>query len=57
MSLPASKGFEIGSGFGSVLMTGREHNDAFVRDPTDSLGPRPTVRVASRAASPTARTS
>ncbi len=29
LSLPASKGFEIGSGFGSVLMTGREHNDAF----------------------------
>lgn len=33
MSLPASKGFEIGSGFGSVLMTGREHNDAFVPGP------------------------
>jgi chorismate synthase len=30
MSLPASKGFEIGSGFGSVEMTGRQHNDAFV---------------------------
>lgn len=29
LSLPASKGFEIGSGFGGVLMTGREHNDAF----------------------------
>lgn len=29
LSLPASKGFEIGSGFGCVLMTGREHNDAF----------------------------
>ena len=33
MSLPASKGFEIGSGFGSVEMTGREHNDAFVPGP------------------------
>lgn len=33
MSLPASKGFEIGSGFGSVTMTGREHNDAFVPGP------------------------
>lgn len=29
LSLPASKGFEIGSGFGCILMTGREHNDAF----------------------------
>ena len=30
MSLPASKGFDIGSGFASIEMTGREHNDAFV---------------------------
>jgi len=29
MSLPASKGFEIGSGFASVGMTGMEHNDPF----------------------------
>ncbi|MBM3881977.1 MAG: chorismate synthase [Verrucomicrobia bacterium] len=29
LSLPASKGFEVGSGFGGVLLTGREHNDAF----------------------------
>ena len=29
LSLLASKGIEIGSGFGCVLMTGREHNDAF----------------------------
>ena len=33
MSLPASKGFEIGSGFASTKMTGREHNDAFVPGP------------------------
>ena len=33
MSLPASKGFEIGSGFGSTTMTGREHNDAFIPGP------------------------
>ncbi len=33
MSLPASKGFEIGSGFGSVEMTGRQHNDEFVPGP------------------------
>ncbi len=29
LSLPATRGFEIGSGFGSVTMTGREHNDPF----------------------------
>jgi len=30
MSLPASKGFEIGSGFAGTLLTGSAHNDAFV---------------------------
>ncbi len=29
LSLPASKGFDIGSGFGGIALTGREHNDAF----------------------------
>jgi chorismate synthase len=29
LSLPATKGFEIGSGFGSTRMTGAEHNDPF----------------------------
>lgn len=29
LSLPASKGFEIGSGFGGILLTGRAHNDPF----------------------------
>ncbi|HEY5913782.1 MAG TPA: chorismate synthase [Verrucomicrobiae bacterium] len=29
LSLPASKGFEIGSGFGGTLLTGTEHNDPF----------------------------
>jgi chorismate synthase len=29
MSLPASKGFEIGSGFGGTLLTGSQHNDPF----------------------------
>ena len=29
LSLPASKGFEIGSGFASTRMRGSEHNDAF----------------------------
>src|SRR5882724_4926988 len=29
LSLPASKGFDIGSGFGGITPTGLEHNDAF----------------------------
>jgi len=33
LSLPASKGFEIGSGFAGTLMTGSEHNDPFVPGP------------------------
>ncbi|RME92498.1 MAG: chorismate synthase [Verrucomicrobia bacterium] len=32
LSLPASKGFEIGSGFRCATMTGREHNDPFVAE-------------------------
>ena len=30
MSLPATKGFEIGSGFDGTLLLGSEHNDAFL---------------------------
>ena len=33
MSLPATKGFEIGSGFAGTTMTGSEHNDEFYIDP------------------------
>ncbi len=32
MSLPATKGFEIGSGFAGTHLTGREHNDEFYLD-------------------------
>lgn len=32
LSLPATKGFEIGSGFAGTRLTGREHNDAFYMD-------------------------
>ena len=32
MSLPATKGFEIGSGFSGAEMTGSEHNDEFYMD-------------------------
>ena len=30
LSLPATKGFEVGSGFAGTYMTGSEHNDPFV---------------------------
>jgi chorismate synthase len=30
LSLPATKGFEVGSGFGGTFLKGSEHNDAFV---------------------------
>ena len=29
MSLPATKGFEIGSGFNGTFLKGSEHNDLF----------------------------
>ncbi|OFV89251.1 MAG: chorismate synthase, partial [Acidobacteria bacterium RBG_16_68_9] len=32
LSLPASKGFEIGSGFAGTLLTGSQHNDPFTVD-------------------------
>jgi chorismate synthase len=32
LSLPATKGFEIGSGFAGTLLTGLEHNDEFTAD-------------------------
>jgi chorismate synthase len=41
MSLPASKGFEIGSGFAGTLLSGSEHNDPF--EPGDDGQPRTTT--------------
>ncbi len=32
LSIPASKGFEIGSGFAVAMMRGSSHNDAFIYD-------------------------
>tara|TARA_B100000809_G_scaffold140373_1_gene137934 strand:+ start:159 stop:1244 length:1086 start_codon:yes stop_codon:yes gene_type:complete len=32
LSLPACKGFEVGSGFGGVTMTGSQHNDAYYNE-------------------------
>ncbi len=40
LSLPAAKGFEVGSGFAGTFMTGLEHNDAFEPGPD---GPRTTT--------------
>ena len=37
MSIPATKGFEIGSGFGGTRMPGSQHNDPFVKK-EDRLG-------------------
>jgi chorismate synthase len=36
LSLPAAKGFEIGSGFAGTRLLGSQHNDAFYSDKADS---------------------
>ena len=38
LSIPATKGFEIGSGFNGCEVAGSAHNDAFVRKADGSLG-------------------
>lgn len=44
LSLPACKGFEVGSGFAGTLMTGSQHNDAFLPlDPKQSRNVAPTA--------------
>lgn len=40
MSLPASKGFELGSGFAGTLLTGSQHNDEFYLDASGSIRTR-----------------
>jgi chorismate synthase len=40
MSLPASKGFEIGSGFAGTFLTGSQHNDEFYTDEQGNLRTR-----------------
>ncbi|KAI9471463.1 bifunctional chorismate synthase/riboflavin reductase [NAD(P)H] aro2 [Coemansia sp. RSA 989] len=37
LSIPATKGFEIGSGFSGTRLMGNEHNDAFVADSNGQL--------------------
>ena len=43
MSLPATMGFQIGSGFDGITMTGSEHNDPFYLEKTDE-----TARIRTR---------
>ena len=38
MSLPATMGFQIGSGFDGTTMTGSEHNDAFYMEKEGETG-------------------
>lgn len=51
LSIPATKGFEIGSGFGGCRIPGSVHNDPFIKAPAvppsasglDPRAPRPTL--------------
>jgi chorismate synthase len=51
LSIPATKGFEIGSGFGGCMLPGSIHNDPFITAPAvppsasglDPRTPRPTL--------------
>lgn len=38
LSLPATKGFELGSGFAGVALKGSEHNDVFIKRSDGSIG-------------------
>ena len=38
MSIPATKGFEIGSGFRGTEVPGSKHNDPFVKNADGTLG-------------------
>ena len=38
LSIPATKAFEIGSGFRGTEVAGSKHNDPFVRLPNGKLG-------------------
>ena len=40
MSLPASKGFELGSGFAGTFLTGSQHNDEFYTDADGTIRTR-----------------
>ena len=42
LSIPATKGFEIGSGFGGCEVPGSVHNDAFIKAPETLPGQKPS---------------
>lgn len=53
LSIPATKGFEIGSGFGGCEVAGSAHNDPFVRaEPDEALPPTVAASGAVRAGLP-----
>ena len=45
LSIPATKGFEIGSGFGGTQIPGSIHNDAFIKAPAIPAGENPSANV------------
>jgi chorismate synthase len=46
MSIPATKGFELGSGFSGTKMNGSQHNDAFYADNcTTEVSKRPMLKT------------
>ena len=45
LSIPATKGFEIGSGFGGAQIPGSIHNDAFIKAPAVPAGENPSANV------------
>jgi chorismate synthase len=43
LSIPSTKGFEIGSGFGGCAMPGSVHNDPFIKGPEVPDGANPNL--------------
>ncbi|KAK3343663.1 chorismate synthase [Lasiosphaeria hispida] len=52
MSIPATKGFDLGSGFGGVQIPGSTHNDAFVPSSDTAIPPGVAASGAARAGIP-----
>lgn len=48
MSLPATRGFELGEGFGAVLLRGSQHNDAFEPAPDRTAAGAPGEGIRTR---------
>merc|ERR1712113_1175475 len=46
LSLPATKGFEIGSGFAGTSMKGSQHNDRFIKSNSTEAGARQPIMLA-----------